>query len=144
MRQFKFISMHDALDSSIFHITYIYLFQPEKENGAKSRSKFSSVPKAKFKSAHKWKACSHTEGYQKYNKVVFLFVFLFVYLVSTSQRQLILPYEQNRTYTLPVVGIGPSWLSIEHGHSRITTHLETATFNVCETLNLWVLCLANI
>lgn len=53
MRQFKFFGMRDALDTSLIDITYIYLFQPEKENGAKSRSKFSSVPKAKFKSAHK-------------------------------------------------------------------------------------------
>ena len=34
--------------------------------------------------------------------------------------------------------MGPSWPSIEHGHSGITAHLETATFNVCETLNLGV------
>ena len=43
---------------------------------------------------------------------------------------------QNKTNALPVVGMGPSWLSIEHGHSGITAHLEIATFNVCETLNL--------
>ena len=46
--------------------------------------------------------------------------------------------EQNRTYALPVVGMGPSWPSIDHGHSGITAHLDTATFNVCETLNLGV------
>ena len=37
------------------------------------------------------------------------------------------------------VGMGPSWLSIEHGHSGITSHLETAMYNVYETLNLrWI------
>ena len=41
-------------------------------------------------------------------------------------------------YFLPVVGMGPLWPSIEHGHSGITAHLETVTFNVCETLNLGV------
>ena len=41
-----------------------------------------------------------------------------------------------RTYALPVVGVGPSRPSI--GHSGITAHLETAIFNVCETLNLGV------
>ena len=43
-----------------------------------------------------------------------------------------------RSLCPPIVGIGPSWPSIEHGHSGITAHLETATFNVCETLNLGV------
>ena len=38
----------------------------------------------------------------------------------------------------PVVGMGPSWPSIEHGHSGITAHLETTIFNVCKTLNLGV------
>ena len=47
--------------------------------------------------------------------------------------------EQNRRkYVLPVVGMGPLWPRIEHGHSGITTHLDTATFNACETLNLGV------
>ena len=32
--------------------------------------------------------------------------------------------------------MGPSWPGIEHGHSGITAHLEIATFNVCDTLNL--------
>ena len=35
----------------------------------------------------------------------------------------------------PYVRMDPSWPSIKHGHSRITVHLENATFNVCETLN---------
>ena len=40
-------------------------------------------------------------------------------------------------YALLLVGMGPSWLSIEHDHPGITAHPETAaTFNVCETLNL--------
>ena len=46
--------------------------------------------------------------------------------------------ERRSYYSLPVVGMGPSWPSIEHGHSEITAHLETTTFDVCETLNLGV------
>ena len=38
-------------------------------------------------------------------------------------------------YVLPVVGMGPSFPSIEHGHSGITAHLKDY---VCETLNLGV------
>ena len=51
-----------------------------------------------------------------------------------------LSYIENyiRAYALPVVGMGSSWPSIDHGHSEITGHLETATFNVCERLNLGV------
>ena len=41
-------------------------------------------------------------------------------------------------FFLPVVGMGPSWPSIEQDHSGITAHLKTVTFNVCETLNLGV------
>ena len=44
----------------------------------------------------------------------------------------------NEAHALPIVGMGPSWPSIEHGHSGITAHLETATFNVCETFNFGV------
>ena len=38
----------------------------------------------------------------------------------------------------PYALLGPSWPSIEHGHSGITAHLETVTLNVYETLNLGV------
>ena len=48
--------------------------------------------------------------------------------------------EEEKAYALPVVEKGPSWPRIEHGHSGITAHLETATFNFCETLNLGVQC----
>ena len=46
--------------------------------------------------------------------------------------------QKQEAYALPVVRMGPSWPSIEHAHSGITAHLETATSNVCETLNLGV------
>ena len=48
--------------------------------------------------------------------------------------------EEEESYALPVVGMGPSWPSIEHGHSGITAHLEIVIFNVCETLNFGVQC----
>ena len=35
--------------------------------------------------------------------------------------------EEEKAYALPVVGMGPPWPSIEHGHSGITAHLETMT-----------------
>ena len=37
--------------------------------------------------------------------------------------------SNNKLYTA-FVGMGPSWPSIEHGHSGITAHLETAAYNV--------------
>ena len=59
-------------------------------------------------------------------------------MIFIKKKMMIIFIEQNRTYALPVVGMGPSWPSIEHSHSGITAHLETVTFNVCETLNLRV------
>ena len=48
------------------------------------------------------------------------------------------PSEEVEVLCPPDLGVGPSWPSIAHSHSGITAHLETATFNVCETLNLGV------
>ena len=45
---------------------------------------------------------------------------------------------KHEAYALPVVGMGPLWSSIEHGHSEITAYLETATFSVWKRLNLGI------
>ena len=46
--------------------------------------------------------------------------------------------EVKKFYEHPVVGMALSWPSIVYGHSGITAHLETTTFNAYETLNLGV------
>ena len=56
---------------------------------------------------------------------------MFIYYVALFN-------TKHEAYVLTVVGMGPSWPCIEHVFSGVTAHLETAIFNVCETVNLGV------
>ena len=60
---------------------------------------------------------------------------VFIQKIITDLR---LTEEVRRGFMPSDVGMGPPWPSIEHGHSGITAQLKTATFNVCETLNVGI------